>query len=75
MLSRRPAASAGLRADVPSETNVTRKCINLGLGPPISCPTQAIQPMTLATLKAHRTGVEAPRCVSLAPNNNDRGHA
>jgi hypothetical protein len=42
-------------------------------GPPISCPTRAIQPMTQATLKAHRTGVEAPRCVSLAPNNNDRG--
>src|SRR5262245_40475310 len=31
MLSRRPTASAGLRADVPSETNVTREFINVGL--------------------------------------------
>jgi Group II intron, maturase-specific domain len=58
------------------ETHLSSKACLVGgsRGPPISWPTQVIQPMAQATLKAHRTGVEAPRCVSLAPNNNDRGH-
>src|SRR5215467_3382064 len=31
MPSRRPAASAGLCTDIPSETSITRECINVGL--------------------------------------------
>src|SRR5215475_12874197 len=31
MLSRRPATSAGLRANNPSETNISQECIHVGL--------------------------------------------